>query len=349
MAIFTGFAGTYTKQDGKGIHTFELDTEKAELSNAKVAAEVNNSTYVTISENEKFLYAVEKGGKGGGLAAFSIDNGQLHKLNDVLDSEGVPCHVTLNKNGTRAFTAQYHTGTAEMYSINAETGQLVDLLDVATHEGTGPNPDRQEKAHTHFFGTTKDERYVIAVDLGTDEIVTYEVAGEDLLKKAVFNAEPGAGPRHLVFHPTECVAYVMTELSNEVLVLAFNEQDGTFEQLASYKTIPADFAENSQGSAIRISSDGRFVYAGNRGHNSIAVFETLEDGRDVRLVEIVSTKGDWPRDFDLDPTEMFLIVAHEKTHNVVLFKRGAETGRLTPANSEVTVPEGVCVAFLKGN
>ncbi|MCI2253652.1 lactonase family protein [Domibacillus sp. PGB-M46] len=349
MTIYTGFVGTYTKQDGKGIHTFELDTEKAELLHAAVAAEVNNSTYITISENEQFLYAVEKGGKGGGLAAFSIQNGKLHKLNDVLDSEGVPCHVSLNKNGTRAFTAQYHTGTAEMYSINAETGELIDLLDVATHEGTGPNPDRQEKAHTHFFGMTKDERFVVAVDLGTDEIITYEVAGEDLLKKAVFKTEPGAGPRHIVFHPTECVAYVMTELSNEVLVLELNEQDGTFKQLYAHKTIPADFTANSQGSAIRISSDGRFVYAGNRGHNSIAVFETIENGRRLQLVEIVSTKGDWPRDFDLDPTEMFLIVAHEKTHNVVLFKREAKTGRLTPAQSEVTVPEGVCVTFLKGN
>jgi 6-phosphogluconolactonase len=226
MTIYTGFVGTYTKKDGKGIHTFELDTEKAELLHAAVAAEVDNSTYITISENEQFLYAVEKGGKGGGLAAFSIDNGKLHKLNDVLDSEGVPCHVSLNKSGTRAFTAQYHTGTAEMYSINAETGELVDLLDVATHEGTGPNLDRQEKAHTHFFGTTRDERFVIAVDLGTDEIITYEVAGEDLLKKAVFKTEPGAGPRHIVFHPKECIAYVMTELSNEVLVLAFDEQEG---------------------------------------------------------------------------------------------------------------------------
>ena len=348
MTIYRGFVGTYTKQDGKGIHTFELDTDKAELFNAAVAAEVNNSTYVTINENETFLYAVEKGGKGGGLAAFAIENGQLKKLNDVLDSEGVPCHVTLNKNGTRAFSAQYHTGTAEMYSIDAETGKLGDLLDVATHEGTGPNPDRQEKAHTHFFGATNDERFVIAVDLGTDEIVTYEVAGEDLLKKAVFNTEPGAGPRHLVFHPSKPVAYVMTELSNEVLLLAFNDQDGTFEQLSSIKTIPADFTENSQGSAIRISSDGRFVYAGNRGHNSIAVFEAAEDGRDLSLVEIVSTKGDWPRDFDLDPSEKFIIVAHEKTHNVVLFKRSPETGRLAPAHSEVTIPEGVCVAFLKG-
>lgn len=349
MAIYTGFVGTYTKQDGKGIHSFQLDTEKAELLNATVAAEVNNSTYVTISENEQFLYAVEKGGKGGGVAAFSIQDGKLQKVNDVLESEKVPCYVALNKNGTRAFTAQYHACTVEMYSVNAETGELIDLLDVATHTGSGPNPDRQEKSHPHFFGTTHDERFAIAVDLGTDEIITYELAGEDLLKKAVFKTPAGAGPRHLVFHPNGQAAYVMTELSNEVLVLSFDENEGTFELIASHKTIPADFRENSQGSAIRISSDGRFLYAGNRGHNSIAVFEIIENGQDIELVEIVSTTGDWPRDFDLDPTEMFLVVAHEKTHNVVLFKRGAETGRLTPANSEVTVPEGVCVTFLTGN
>lgn len=348
MTIYTGFVGTYTKEEGKGVYSIQLDTDKGELLSAAVAAEVNNSTYVTISENEQFLYAVEKGGKGGGLASFKITDGQIEKLNDVLESEGVPCHVTVNKSGTRAFTAQYHTGTAEMYSVDAESGKLIDLLDVATHTGTGPNIDRQEKAHTHFFALTPDERFVVAVDLGTDEVITYEIAGEDLLKKAVFNTEPGAGPRHLVFHPSGKVAYVMTELSNEVLVLAFNKNDGTFESLASHKTIPSSFTENSQGSAIRISKDGRFLYAGNRGHNSIAVFEVINDGRDVTLIEIVSTKGDWPRDFDLDPTEQFLAVAHEKTHNVVLFKRNAETGRLTPANSEVNVPEGVCVTFLSG-
>lgn len=348
MGMYRGFVGTYTKQDGKGIHTFELDTEKASLQNAAVAAEVNNSTYVAISEDERFLYAVEKGGKGGGLGAFSIQNGKLERLNEVLDSDGVPCYVALNKNGTRAFTAQYHTGTAELYNVNGETGELIDLVDVATHEGSGPHEERQEKAHTHFFDVTKDERFAVAVDLGTDEIITYEIAGEDLLKKAVFDVKPGAGPRHLVFHPNGRVAYVMTELSNEVVVLGFNEEEGTFTQLAAHRTIPADFTENSQGSAIRISSDGRFVYAGNRGHNSIAVFETTADGRDVTLVEIVSTAGDWPRDFALDPTEQFVVVAHERSHNVVLFYRDEETGKLTKANSSVTVPEGVCVAFLTG-
>ncbi|CAM5373002.1 6-phosphogluconolactonase [Bacillus safensis FO-36b] [Bacillus safensis subsp. safensis] len=136
----------------------------------------------------------------------------------------------------------------------------------------------------------------------------------------------------------------MTELSSEVIVLRYFE-DGHFEEIQTIATIPGDFTENNQGSAIHVSSDGKFVYAGNRGHDSIAIFKADDDGQ-LSLVEIASSEGNWPRDFVLDPTEEFLVGSNQESSNLVLYKRDKETGRLTVLQSDITVPHPVCVKFL---
>jgi 6-phosphogluconolactonase len=150
----------------------------------------------------------------------------------------------------------------------------------------------------------------------------------------------------MTFHPNGKIAYLMTELSNEVVVLAYSQEDGSFKELQYISTIPDDFTENNQGSAIHISSDGRFVYAANRGHDSIAVFSTNSDSGELTFVERTSTEGNWPRDFALDPTEKFLIASNQESSSLVLFERNQETGKLTLLQSDITVPDPVCVKFL---
>ncbi len=157
---------------------------------------------------------------------------------------------------------------------------------------------------------------------------------------------PGAGPRHIAFHPKEKYAYVMTELSNEVIALEYNPTAGEFREIHVVSAIPDDFTDNSQGSAIHVTQDGRFVYVANRGHDSIAVFEVNQYSGELAFVERVSTEGNWPRDFVFDPTEAFLVASNEETGNLVLFERDKETGRLTVLPSTVSVPYPVCVKFL---
>jgi len=346
LTIFNGYIGTYTKGDSKGIYSFTLDTEAKQISNVKAVAELNNPTYVNISNDNKVLYAVVKEGDKGGVASFAINNqtGELTELSRQVTEGASPCHVSVDKNNQQVVTANYHRGTVEAYLVN-EDGTVNRSTSIMQHEGQGPH-ERQEKPHTHFSGFTPDEKFVVAVDLGIDKVITYKIDNGALTEAHTLLVKAGSGPRHITFHPNGKYAYVMTELSNEVIALSYNAETGIFTELQYIAAIPEDFTENSQGSAIHISSDGRFVYAGNRGHNSIAVFRVNEETGELALVEYTSTEGNWPRDFALDPTESFIVASNEESGNLVLYARDKETGRLSVIQSDVAVPYPVCVKFL---
>jgi 6-phosphogluconolactonase len=347
-AAFTGYVGTYTKGDSQGIYTFTLNAEAGTITDVKEAAKLENPTYVTISNDNQYLYSVIKKGEKGGVAAYAIhpDTKELTALNEQLSEGASPCHVSVDSQNRVVVTANYHKGTIEAYVVNEQDGSVQPASSIMQHEGTGPNEERQEKPHAHYAGFTPDEEHVAAVDLGTDELITYKADGGTLTKAHTLSMKPGSGPRHLAFHPNGKYAYIMTELSSEVVVLTYHPEDGRFTELQSISTIPADFTENNQGSAIHLSSDGRFVYAGNRGHDSIAVFRVDEQTGTLEFIEHTSTEGNWPRDFVLDPTETFLIASNQESHNLVLFGRDTASGTLTLLQSDVTVPYPVCIKFL---
>ncbi|WP_077620037.1 lactonase family protein [Bacillus sinesaloumensis] len=347
MSKFIGYVGTYTKGDSKGVYSFTLDTDEQKIENVRLAATLENPTYVTISQDNRFLYSVVKDGESGGVAAYEMDNqnGGLNRLNHYVSEGASPCHVSVNKANNQVLTANYHKGTIELISVNAETGRIGTSQSVVAHEGTGPH-ERQEKPHTHFSGFTPDEKYAVAVDLGIDKVITYEVTDGALKEAQSLQVRPGSGPRHIAFHPNGKHAYVMTELSNEVITLSYDSSNGSFTELQYISTIPEDFTENSQGSAIHISKDGKFVYVSNRGHNSIAVFQVNEETGELTLIERVSSEGNWPRDFVFDPTERFIVGSNQESSNLVLYSRNIETGKLTLVDSDITVPYPVCVKFL---
>jgi 6-phosphogluconolactonase len=345
MTKYIGYVGTYTKEESKGVYQFTLDTEKKEILDVKLAAELDNPTYVCVSDDNKNLYAVAKEGENGGVTAFSINSetGVLTKLNSQTSAGAPPCHVSVNQNGSNVLTANYHTKKIESYLTN-EDGSVNPAISAIEHEGSGPH-ERQEKPHMHFAGFTPDEKYVIAIDLGSDRIITYHVDNGRLHEAQVFKAKPGSGPRHITFHPNKPFAYVMTELSSEVHVLQYDEQSGSFTEQQYISTIPEDFNETNDGSAIHISSDGKYVYAGNRGHNSIGVFKIDQESGHLTFMEWTSTEGNWPRDFVLDPSERFLVATNQKSNTMTLFSRDKSTGKLTLLQSGVKVPEPVCVKF----
>ncbi|WP_456276000.1 lactonase family protein [Bacillus sp. AK128] len=344
-----GYIGTYTKGESKGIYSFVLDTEAVTLSEPTLVAELENPTYVTISEDNNYLFAVKKEGDQGGAASYSINqqSGDLQFLNSQLGAGASPCHISVNKANNFIVTANYHKGTVDLYTADSKNGNILSLVSTIQLEGTGPNQERQEKPHTHYSGFTPDEKYVVVVDLGIDKILTYEIKNESLVEVQSLSVKPGSGPRHIEFHPNGKYAYVMTELSSEVIVLSYNQGTGQFTELQSISTIPSSFTDNNQGAAIHVSSDGQFVYVSNRGHNSIAVLKVSQESGELTLVELTSTEGDWPRDFMLDPSEKYLVVANQETGNLVLYKRDEDTGRLKFTNSSLAVPYPVCVKFLK--
>ncbi|MDF2859184.1 MAG: pgl [Neobacillus sp.] len=345
---YTGYIGTYTKGNSKGVYSFTLDTEAAILSDLKEVAQLENPTYLNISKNNQYLYAVNKEGEGGGVSSFSIDpdSGELTLINSQLLPGSSPCHVSMDSSGEFLFSANYHKGTVESYLVDSVDGSILPPASVVKHEGHGPDP-RQEKPHVHYAGVTPDENFLAVVDLGIDALITYGIANDGkLTEKSRLNVPAGSGPRHLTFHPNQKLAYLMTEFSSEVIVLEYNKLDGSFFSIQTISTLPDDFIENSQGSAIHISGDGLFVYAGNRGHNSIAVFGVNQDTGKLHFVEHVSTAGDWPRDFALDPSEKFIVASNQNSSNLVLYARDKETGKLTLLQSDVEIPDPVCVKFL---
>jgi 6-phosphogluconolactonase len=347
--ILTAYVGTYTNGDSKGIYRFALDITTGKIFDINLAAEIGNPTYLCISKNKKYLYTVEKREKLGGVASYLINssNGSLELINHQLDEGSSPCHVSLDINDSYLFSANYHKGEALVFPINKD-GSLNPPSSNVKHEGSGPNKERQEKAHAHYVSLTPDEKHVCVVDLGIDKVVSYDFDRGNLSKsdKLTLALKSGSGPRHMAFHPNNKFAYVLTELSSEVVALEYNLEKGSFSVIEYVTSLPEEFTDDSYASAIHISPDGKFLYASNRGHDSIAVFRINNDSGKLSLIEHVSTQGSGPRDFCIDPTGKYLIVANQNTSNLVPFSIDKETGRLTQANVSVTIPNAVCIKFL---
>ncbi|MDX8044834.1 lactonase family protein [Gracilibacillus sp. S3-1-1] len=341
---YIGYIGSYTKKESQGVYRFTLDTEAKKITSVEPAAKLDGPTYLTISADNQYVYAVSKEGDQGGITALKIidESGTLETINNQGTDGSAPCHVSVDSDNKLVVAANYHTKQVESFAVNADGS--IQAPKSIEHEGNGPH-ERQEKPHLHFAGYTPDEQYVIVVDLGSDTITTYRPNGDELEEVHVLKVRAGSGPRHIAFHPNKQYAYVMTELSNEVIVLKYDEAAGSFEDVQYISTLPDDFTENSQGSAIHLSSDGKFVYAGNRGHNSIAIYRVKDDFT-VEFVEWTHTEGDWPRDFVLDPTEQFVVAANQETGTLALFERDQEHGTLTLLQKDVKAPEAVCVKFL---
>ncbi|WP_062352403.1 lactonase family protein [Bacillus kwashiorkori] len=345
---YVGYIGTYTKGDSKGIYRFTLNMEKEQLEDIQLVAELGNPTYVTISQDNRYLYSVIKDENFGGVAAYAINPNHYHltEINRQLVEGPSPCHVSVDSKNSVVVSANYHAGTITTYETKPD-GSILPAKSHIQHVGKGPNAIRQEKPHAHFSGYTPDEQYIVAIDLGIDKVITYHLVDGVLTEAHSLAVRPGSGPRHITFHPNGKFAYVMTELSNEVIVLKYHG-NGQFTEIQYIATIPADYTDNSQGSAIQMTKDGKFVYAANRGHNSITVFRAEDQTGELQLVEHVSSEGDWPRDFTLDPTERYIIGSNEQSGNLVLYKRNNESGKLSVIQSNLKVPYPVCVKFLHG-
>src|SRR5699024_9101133 len=272
MTVYTGFAGTYTRQTSEGIYQFDLDTREGVLKNERLAAKVGSPTYLSISEKQDFIYSVAQEGEFGGVYAYEIqtrpDGVSLKYVSSQLEEGAPPCH--LNSSDNLLVAANYHKGSLGLFSLTDE-GKICEGKFVAM-DGHGPHA-RQEKSHVHYAGFSPSGGYVFACDLGGDEVHTYRAENGDLKHVATLKVKSGSGPRHLTFHPNGTHAFLISELSSEVAVLQFDDPSGTFTVKQYIKTIPESFTETNDASAVQITEDGAFIYAGNRGHNSIAVFQ----------------------------------------------------------------------------
>jgi 6-phosphogluconolactonase len=310
-------------------------------------------TYLTMDAAHRHLYAVSEtqtylGAPGGGVSALAIDprTAVLTMLNQQPSTGASPCYISLDGTGKNALVANYSSGNLAVLPVRPD-GQLAPPSATDQHQPpTGPHKN-QDKPHAHSFLPAPDNRYVFSADLGTDKVYGYQldVASGQLRPQAVpaFVTKPGAGPRHLTFHPNGRWAYLENELNSTVTALAYDAKAGTFREIETESTLPAGFAGDNSGADVHVSPDGRFLYTSNRGDNSLAVFSIAPaDGR-LALVQHVSTQGKTPRNFALDPSGRVLLVANQNSDNIFTYTVDKQTGKLTPTGKSVAVPSPMFV------
>jgi 6-phosphogluconolactonase len=350
------YIGTYTRTRGKGIYMFRFQPATGKVTALSLAAETPSPSFLAIDPKQKFLYAANEHdgpdvpGKNSTVSAYAIDpkTGALTFLNKVSCRGEGPAHIALDKTGKALLAANYRSGSLALLPIEAD-GRLGEVTGFAQHHGIGPQP-RAEGPHAHGAAFSPDNRFALVADRGLDQVLIYRY---DQAKGTLtpndppfFDATPGAGPRHLAFHPNGRILYELNEPGSTITVLAYGAAGGTLNRIQEITTLPAGFTGTNVTAQLQIDRSARFLYASNRGADNLAVFAIDPAKATLTLVEHVSTQGKTPRDFSLDPTGGYLFAANQNSDTVVLFRVDAKTGRLTATGQVVEhVPEPTCVVF----
>ncbi|MGI4871532.1 MAG: lactonase family protein [Janthinobacterium lividum] len=314
-------------------------------------------TYLTLDAQRHYLYAVSEdnhylGTTEGAVSALAIDsrNATLTMLNQQPALGASPCYISLDGTGKNALVANYVSGNVTVLSVRSD-GQLNSPAILDQHQPpTGPHKN-QGSPHAHCFIPAPDNRYAFAVDLGTDKVYAYQFDTTPVrvirsLPAPAFVAKPGAGPRHLTFHPNGRWAYLENELNSTVTALTYNATAGTFQEIETQTTLPAGFTGENSGADVHVSPNGRFLYTSNRGDNSLAVFAIDAGSGRLSLVQHISTQGKTPRNFALDPTGRVLLVANQNSGNVFTYLVDKQSGKLTATGKSVSLPSPMFVAVV---
>ena len=350
------YVGTYTDEgrtDGIYVARFDMRGGTLRVHNALNAGP--NPSFLAIHPNGHTLYAVNEieqrdGKASGGVRAFRIANetGALTEINEQASAGGAPCYVSVDRRGQALLVANYAGGSVALLPIQPN-GSLAPASHVEQHHGKGPNAERQEAAHAHCIVTEPSNRYALAADLGMDKVVLYQLDFAKSSLRHVASADatikPGAGPRHLAFHPSLPLVYVANELDSTVTTLRLDAERPGLTIIDSLSTLPAAWSSTSYAADIHVARSGRVLYVSNRGHNSVAVFSIAPATGALTLAQTISTGGDWPRNFSLDPTERWLLVANQRSGDIVVFARDRETGSLTATGQRLAIPSPACLRF----
>ena len=349
------FVGTYTEHQGsesKGIYIYRMDPSSGELFLERAVEGIPNPSYLDFHPRLNFVYAVNElqdfaGETGGGVSALSIDSDTAALLNRQPSHGTDPCHISLEGTGRFALVANYSSGSAAMFPIQAD-GRLGPATDIVQHSGSSVHPERQAGPHAHCILPDPTNRFAIVVDLGLDKFLVYEMDLERgrLSKHAEVKVQAGTGPRHLIFHPGGKFAYLLNELSATLIGYRYDAETGSFEELQTVPALPDDFAGENLCAAIKISPDGKFIYASNRGHDSIVCFQIDANTGLLTYRSHAPTGGKEPRDFAIDPSGHFLLAANQKSNTIVVFKIDAKSGDLTRTGHEVEISMPVCLKFV---
>ena len=350
------YIGTYTSAKSKGIYVARFEPATGKLTTPELAAETKNPTFLAVHPNNRFLYAVGEmsdvgPNRTGAVSAFQIDHasGKLSLLNQQSSGGAGPCHLSLDKSAKCVLVANYGGGSLAALPIQAD-GKLAAPSAFIQHTGSSVNRERQAGPHAHFITTDPENRFALACDLGLDKILFYRL--NPAKATLVANDPPfastarGSGPRHLAFHPNGKFVFLINEMAATLTSFAYDSSTGALKELQTLSSVPDDFTGQKSGAEVAVAPSGKFVYASNRGHDSIAAFGFDAATGKLTFLQHQSTQGKTPRHFAMEPGGNWLLAENQGSDNIVVFRVDSQSGHLSETGQTVSVGAPVCMVFV---
>ncbi len=356
-AEYLVYAGTYTGHGSDGIYAYRFNPDQGALTAIGLVANTDNPSFIAIDSAGRFLYAVNEldsfqNQPSGAVSVFEIDkkSGQLKLLQQISSLGAAPAHVSIDKSGRFLLVANYNGGNAAVFPIGSD-GKLGLRTSLLQDSGSSVNPDRQLAPHAHFIQVTNNNKFALLADLGIDEIVISRFNDKtgSLFPADSGNAklEPGSGPRHIAFDPFGKFVYVLNELTSTITVFAIDAETGKMQTEQTLSSLPENFKGYNSAAEISVDAKGKYLYASNRGDNSIGQFSINPNDGSLLPVDWVSSGGKSPRHFAIDPTGQWLFAANQESGNIALFRINQDNGRLNLVSDTTKIVAPVCVRFLK--
>ena len=347
--------GTYTHTGSKGIYVYSFNPETGSLDWVSNTDSIANPSFLAVTRDKKFVYACtdSRTPNAGSVSAFSFDiaTGQLRFINKHPTGGFNPVHIAVHESGKWVITANYTGGTISVFPISGD-GSLQPFAQDVKLQGSSMNKERQEGSHVHSTVFSPDYKFLYAPDLGTDKVMQNQFNTSvstplSPLPIASVAALPGSGPRHFTFHPKGMYAYLIEELSGAITAYGYNKKTGMLNPFQRMATHPADSTGPFGSAGIHISPDGKFLYASNRGtENNIAIFSINQTNGKSVLKGFHSSLGLHPRNFTLDKSGNYLLVANMLSDTIVVFKRNVRSGFLTATGVTIKVPQPSCLEMI---
>ncbi len=360
------YIGTYTEPirfgtgkilegKGEGIYVFRLDQTSGALELVGKTTGVTNPSYLAFDSTQRFLYVVNElktyeNQPTGTISAFAVDpkTGRLEFLNKRLTHGTDPCHVLVDKKTKYVFVANFMSGSVCVLPVLGD-GSLGDASDFIPHQGSSIDPVRQKGPHAHSVTLDETGRFAFVPDLGLDKLMAYKFDRKRGMLEPNevpwVKMKPGAGPRHVAFHPGGKFAFLINELDSTLASLSYDGRKGTFKVLQIVPTLPEDYHGESTCADVQVSPSGAIVYGSNRGHDSIVIYRIHQRTGRLTYVGHEPTRGKTPRSFGIDPNGRFLLAANQDSDTIVTFRMEPQTGKLLPTGHATQVPTPVCVKF----
>ena len=344
--------GTYATGDSKGIYVYRFYTETGQLAYLNQVEGIDNPSYLCVAPGNHFVYSVNEIGadRKGSISSFSFEpkEGKIALINKQPSTGTGPCYISIDKARKHVFVANYESGALSVLGVNKD-GSLKPVVQTIQDKGQGANLARQAGPHVHTAVLSPDEKYLLYTDLGTDKLNIYRYRPSkdqplDLTDHFTVSVNPGHGPRHLDFSADKKYLYLMTEMGGVVYVYEYN--NGKPKQVQTISIVPKDFTGAVGGADIHVSPDGKFLYCTDRGDdNSVIVFAINPADGHLTMADRKYSQGNTPRNFVIDPSGKFLLVANQNSNSIIVYRINQATGTLTLTPSRVTVGNPSCLKF----